>query len=433
MRPLLCFLLPAVLASSVRAESFSRVLRAAKHPDRKTRRAALLLLAEGTVVPRSKAHREKMIRSLATYLNSRSLGPDRALAVRALGTLKSEPTLLRISTRVKNERDDRVLAAMESVFREASEEWFDILLARFREEKDLLARAAYLRMALSVSCKDARTFARIRSRIHDDWVIQATAVEALQYDREPGIDAIGIEILDHSDPAVVGAAIQVLTAVTGKRFGRDVIAWKTWWNTRDSVPDKIPDEQKPVKSTETRTVAETQGPVRSYFFGVPIRGKKIVYVFDISGSMRKKLPIAYRQLVQSIKGLPPSSSFEVVFFHEHVFPWRRRFTRADPVSKALLIRHLDELEIKSYTNLYDAIELGLTLRPDEMFVISDGLPNRGRKKFPRDILKALKERAGRTRIHTVSVIRTSDGGKHVRLLQQIAEQHGGQAITRTLY
>lgn len=433
MRLLLTFLLAALFASPVSAETFSRVLRAAKHPDRKTRRAALLQLADGTVVPTSKAHRQKMIRSLATYLSSNSLGRDRALAVRALGTLKSEPVLLRISTRVENERDDRVLAAMEQVFRVAPAEWFETLLARFREEKDLLSRAAYLRMALAVPCKEARTFTRLRARIIDNWVIQATAVSALRFDRGPGIDAIGMELLDNSDAAVVGAAVHVLTVATGKRFGNDVIAWKTWWNTRDAVPEEKADEQRPRAQKETRTVAEgNTGPVRSYFFGVPVRGKKIVYVFDISGSMRKKLPIAFRQLVQSIKGLPPTSSFEVVFFHERVFPWRRRFTSADPVSKALLIRHLGELEIKSYTNLYDAMELGLTLEPDEMFVISDGLPNRGKKQFPRDILKALKERAGRTRIHTVSVVRTNDGGEHESLLEQIAKQHGGQAISRTL-
>ena len=416
-------------AAVVHAESFGRVLRAAKHSDRQTRREALTLLAEGKVAPKSQGERSKMIRSLSAYLSKRSLGPDRALAVSALGRLKSEPCYAKIAAQVENERDDRVLAAMSAVFQAAPPEWHDILLARFREVKDPVARAAYLRMALSVPGEASRKFARVRAAIVDEWVIQATAVEALQRDREPGVDAIAMSLLEHSDPAVVGAALQVLTAVTGQRFGRDLVTWKTWWNTKDKLPPK----PETVEPKERRTVAGEKGPVRSYFFGVPVRGRKIVYVFDVSGSMRNKLPLAFKQLVESIKGLPPSSEFEVVFFHEQVFPWRRRFTKADPVSKAMLIRRLSEVEIKSYTNLYDAMEIGLKLKPDEMFVISDGQPNRGKKQFPRDILKALKEDAGRTRIHTVSVVRTVDGGEHVALLKDIAKQHGGEAVQRTLY
>ena len=32
------------------------------------------------------------------------------------------------------------------------------------------------------------------------------AAQALRRDRKPGVDAIGMELLDHSDPAVVAAA-----------------------------------------------------------------------------------------------------------------------------------------------------------------------------------------------------------------------------------
>ena len=168
---------------------------------------------------------------------------------------------------------------------------------------------------------------------------------------------------------------------------------------------------------------------------VPVRGRKVVYVFDISASMRKKLPVALAQLVQSVKGLPPRTRFEVVFFNENVMPWRGRMSGADAVTKALLVQELKELDIKSYTNLFDAMELGLELEPDEMFVISDGAPNRGRKRFPRDILSELKrlnEKVG-AKIHTVSVVRTVDGGEHVNLLKRVAEENGGQSVQRTLY
>jgi len=435
MRPLLACLL---LAAAVYADDFGRTLRAAKHDDRTTRRAALAELAAGSVEPKGRGQTRRMIRSLRVYLSPKSLGPDRALAVLALGRLGEESVHERIAEAVAEERDDRVLDAMEQVFAASGEEWHDRLFARFREAEDALEKAACLRMALAVPGKRSREIARIRAGMVDHWAIRATAVEALRRDREKGVAEICIGLLDLDEPGVVAAAIDVLTRRTGKRFGLDVLSWKTWWNTRE----KVESLEKAIgdgggEGGETRTVSreERKQPVRSYFFGVPVRGRKVVYVFDVSGSMRSKLPLANAQLLNSVRGLPPQSEFEVVFFNEHVYPWRRRFSRADPVTKEMLARHLGELEIKSYTNLFDSIETALEMGPDEVFVISDGEPNRGRKQLPRDIRRELKELnpRGKVTIHTVSVVRTVDGGEHVELLKGIAEDHGGQAVQRTLY
>jgi len=434
MRAALVFLL---LLAPVRADDFGRVLRAARHADREIRREALTLLADGSVAPTSRGQREQMIRSLLVYLSPKSLGPDRALAVRALGALGSEKATARIVDAVGDETDDRVLVAMEGVFGKGEKRWHEILFARFREAEDPVPRAAYLRMAIAVPCDDARALARTRADMIDHWAIQATAIEALARDREPGVEKICIGRLDQDEPGVTAAAIDVLTRRTGKRFGLDVVAWKTWWATREKVESLEKAMEEADRNVERRTVSreEQKQPVRSYFFGVPIRGRKIAYVFDVSGSMRKKLPLANAQLLASIRGLPPSCEFEVVFFNEHVYPWRSRFSHADPVTKVLLERHLEELEIKSYTNLFDAIETALELGPDEVFVISDGEPNRGRKQMPREIRAELKRLnpAGKVRIHTVSVVRTVDGGEHVALLKGIAEDHGGEAVQRTLY
>ncbi len=158
-----------------------------------------------------------------------------------------------------------------------------------------------------------------------------------------------------------------------------------------------------------------------------------MFVFDVSASMRYKLPLAYDQLARAVKALPSRSLFEVVFFNEFVKPWRGRLSHADPVTKELLVRHLPEIEIKSYTNIYDSLEKALAMHPDEVFLISDGQPNRGRWRLPRDILRELgKLNTRKVRINTISVVRTVDGHKHVDLLKKIAEAHGGEAVQRTL-
>ena len=129
-----------------------------------------------------------------------------------------------------------------------------------------------------------------------------------------------------------------------------------------------------------------------------------------------------------------SSEIEnIVTTTDRLFQYIGTEGRADPVTKELLIRELEGFEIKSYTNLFDAIELALTLGIDEVFVISDGEPNRGRKQLPRDILNEL-ERINKRKIpiHTVSVVRTVDGDDHEPLLKRIADQTGGTYQERTL-
>jgi hypothetical protein len=75
----------------------------------------------------------------------------------------------------------------------------------------------------------------------------------------------------------------------------------------------------------------------------------------------------------------------------------------------------------------------LALEVDEIFVISDGEPNRGRKQFADEILAELKRLNTKgTRIHTVSVIRTVDGDEHVSVLKRIADENGGMHISRTV-
>ena len=103
------------------------------------------------------------------------------------------------------------------------------------------------------------------------------------------------------------------------------------------------------------------------------------------------------------------------------------------MTRELLVRHLPTIEIKSYTNIFDSMEKALKMEPDEIFLISDGAPNRGRFRLPRDILREIKElNRKKVRINTISVVRVVDGDEHIGLLKDIAEAHGGQAVQRTL-
>lgn len=416
----------ALFAGVVVADDFGRRLRDLRADDRARRREALEDFAEGRVRPASKAQEDKLARNLRSFLTKRLPGKERALAARSLGRLGRLETLI---DWMAKERDDRVLRAVATACRRAPPAAVEIVAHRLGKERDPLLRAIYVRLLGAMGSRLVRLHAQ--TALH--WCEQAAAAHALETQRDPAVLKTLIELLDAREPGLVTAAAESLTRLTGKKHGRDIAAWKVWYGERKK--DAPIEPPKPPKSDKKRRYAHEKqdDPIRPYYFGIPVRGSRVVFVFDVSASMRYKLPLAYDQLARAVKALPSRSMFEVVFFNEHVWPWRGRLSHADPVTKELLVRHLPEIEIKSYTNIYDSMEKALTLKPDEIFLISDGAPNRGRYRTPRDILRELKAlNVKKIRINTISVVRVVDGDEHVGLLKQIAEQHGGKAVQRTL-
>lgn len=428
-------LLILVLAPLARADEFGRTVRSLKADDRERRREALDAFASARIRPGTRSERRQAERALVRFLSDRFPGSERALAVRGLGHL-AEPPYDRLLRWLPEERDDRVLAAAEQVFRRAPGKLGFQLATRIAATKEPIPRAILIRMLGAIPDADARRRTRLHASIADHWCPRATAAHALARDREVAALPPLVALLDSDDPALLTAAMESLTLLTRKPFGRDTVKWKGWWDTRPKDAPLLEPPQKPLREGEHRYAHEhrERRTIAPRYFGIPIRGRKVVFVFDVSASMRYKLPLATDQLVRAVKGLPSDSEFEVIFFNEHVWPWRGRLSHADPVTKELLVRHLPTLEIKSYTNLFDSIARALDLAPEEVFVISDGAPNRGRWQLPRDIIREVKARNATVgaRIHTVSVVRVVDGDEHIALLKAIAEGNGGEHVQRTL-
>jgi hypothetical protein len=435
-------LLLALFAAPAAGEDFDKALRSLRGDDRDRRRAALDAFARGELGPATDYQRDRALDVLRRFLSDRFPGDDRAQAFRAIGRLGTDRAYGALLDRLASDADDRVLGAAEEAFRAAPESLLDDVTLRIEKAEDPLVRAVYVRVLGALPGAAARI--RLRATMPDEWCPRAAAALALSRDKSPEALPPLVELLDSDDPALLTAAIESLTALTRKDLGRDPAAWKAWWETRDQV---APIEEAlagkeggegggPWPDGERRTVARppsARKTIGGTYFGIPVAGSKVAFVCDVSGSMRYKLDLAYEQLSRAVKALPSTSRFEVVFFNEHVWPWRGRLSCADPVTKELLLRHLPTIEVKNYTNLFDAIETALALGVEEVFVVSDGEPNRGRKQFPDEILAELKRLNTRgTRIHTVSVIRTVDGEEHVALLKRIAEANGGQHTERTL-
>jgi hypothetical protein len=168
-----------------------------------------------------------------------------------------------------------------------------------------------------------------------------------------------------------------------------------------------------------------------------VEGSRVAFVVDVSQSMSgPRRARADRELIAALRGLPPEATFSVTFFDERIRRFRDRPLPARPQEKLDLERALAEVESKSFTDLFGAIEDGLGLLGagsrardpapglDDLFLLTDGLPNRGRLRGEDGICEGVAAlNAGRARIHTVAL-----GVPESPLLRRLAAENGGRHV-----
>lgn len=247
----------------------------------------------------------------------------------------------------------------------------------------------------------------------------------------------------HRDAAVRSAARESLVFLTGEDRGPNPREWEAWWDAAregfrfpDGPPAPAPGAPAPghdAKRTTDRP-AGAGSPTWAEFFGLPIRGSRVAFVIDYSQSMwGERRAKAEAELIDAVKSLPSTARVTVILFNEKVWLFRPQPVPARPQEKFDLARLLPELETKSYTNLYDAVEEALGLLGagraardpapglDDVVVLTDGVPNRGRYQDEERICTNLREmNAGRARISCVAL-----AAEGAALLRRLAKENAG--------
>ncbi|MHB8974457.1 MAG: vWA domain-containing protein [Pirellulaceae bacterium] len=110
------------------------------------------------------------------------------------------------------------------------------------------------------------------------------------------------------------------------------------------------------------------------FFGVEGKGSKIVFVIDMSGSMvGYRFDKAREELMASVMRLHRDQSFCVLLFHsEMVVPMSAKLIHAQAAAKKSLRRALTQVQAFDGTDPTSAIQAAISLRPDVIYVLSDG-------------------------------------------------------------
>lgn len=163
------------------------------------------------------------------------------------------------------------------------------------------------------------------------------------------------------------------------------------------------------------------------FFGTEVKARRILYMLDNSGGMRKsgKFEALIEELKRSVSGLNAKQEFYVIFYSDTVYPLFypqgvRKFVRSNDRNRKLLDRWLDSVELCGGNAIDEALAAANVIRPEAVFLLTDG------DLFTTDKKKALLlNPAGRSfAIHTFG-LGVSDTTKTAERLRQVAEANSG--------
>jgi len=323
---------------------------------------------------------------------------------------------------------------------------------RSADERVAIAAVEGLRRLKNPS--SVRAVARVVQRVEDIDVLRQAVAAALELVALPGGDRHGDFLLDvaldrivHTDdPRLCEVVVPITTEVRAARSvpilihelakareramtGHSPTTLPFWTNavhralldlTGFYAPITKPEQWQAFWAAERERFVvapkkndKPTGDTRAAFFGVPVVGRSVLFVLDVSGSMnermyakglaafasaRTRLDRAKQELVRAVGGLDEDVEFNVVLFESQVIPWKRTPRKATSKNKRALEKFLSGIDASGGTGLLDALRKSIrgkifrNHQPgrrsiDEVFLLSDGSPSSSMT----GILAALKE------------------------------------------
>lgn len=232
--------------------------------------------------------------------------------------------------------------------------------------------------------------------------------------------------------------LQSLTAVTSP--GSDAASWKQWWKENKDYFE-LPPETSMRRGYQTGT---------AQFFSIPVHSDRVVFILDMSGSMKaplkpgsndpgeSKLERARQELERTLEDLGAEVRFNILLFNDDI----KRFTKTfEPAHIANVLQakiFFRNIGAEGGTNLFDALNAALALQEigindsmgddvecDTVFLLSDGVPSTGLVIDPREIVDIISRanHTKRIRIHTIYI-----GADPSPFMQDLAEKNYGRYV-----
>lgn len=363
----------------------------------------------------------------------------KSIYLQGLGYAKGERITAFLETMTKDTSVDLVQAALEALGRQNSERGADILIAKL---------------------DDAR------------WQVRASAITGLSFYRNGAVvgkvmDAM-LERAKKEDGVLQRNFFVAMAKIVQEAVPATIEAWESWWKSnRDEMIKKLGAREGnglPVEEDPPDMIVETnQGS--SSFYGITTNSKHIIFVVDVSGSMRvdskdpskenpgpedkTRIQVAREELKKALQTLSAAdgddrgeATFNIVVFSSGVEVYKEgKMIDATKKNKEDAIKWIDEKVIaEGMTNIFDAMEQAFNIisatsdaknlkkGADTIFLMSDGAPNRG-KFFEPDLIVAEVKKLNAKRKMTIHTIGVGDG-HDPRLLRELAATNGGQYLAR---
>ena len=159
--------------------------------------------------------------------------------------------------------------------------------------------------------------------------------------------------------------------------------------------------------------------------------RHVVYVLDISGSMKTRIRRADWELETALRELHTDDTFNIIAFSDDSRLFGPNMVEASPQSVQRAGDFLADLPLGGQTNLEDAIARALMLRDvNEVVVLTDGVPTVGDTDFATLARTIRRVNVAHARISTIGLVGVSGDGTDQSfeasgLLEQIAHDSGG--------
>jgi hypothetical protein len=136
-----------------------------------------------------------------------------------------------------------------------------------------------------------------------------------------------------------------------------------------------------------------------------------------------KIDVLKRELSGVIKKLPVDTHINILCFDATYRTWQKQLQPLGGNGRALAVKYVEDLKTGQGTNVFDTLEAALKdRRVDTLYLLTDGLPTRGRLTAPEAILReiAAQNRVRGATIHCIAF------GEESELLKDLAAQNGGK-------
>jgi hypothetical protein len=228
-------------------------------------------------------------------------------------------------------------------------------------------------------------------------------------------------------------------------------AWDAWWEKN---------ENEVLAGTYVPTPADKdEGPGVTTFYGIPLHSTKVVFIIDVSLSMKepttwkpevtdnvdkidgeRALDVARYELRKIIRKLPEGALFDVIAMYGRLSLLSEKWVSAVRSERERAIKFVNAFEVKVGTDVHGALIRALDFSGgnwntspredsiDTIFILSDGVPSVGgipRNEIADRILDAARFK--RIAITTVALNASKDGRD---LLKKISDGTGGLHVVR---